>query len=331
MTRPVKKSESGMTMVELLIAMVLSLIVGAAVVTTFTNNRQSFRQDENILRMQDDARNALREIAFDLSMAGHYADLLLPGSVVPDTSLALGTDCGPGAAADWMYQTVDVATGNSLSVVALDNATASNAAASFSCIDAGEFEPGTDVVSIKRVAGARTAAPNAGSVLLRTNGTVGLLYREPMPGPPVVPVPPPSADWEYRPSIYYVRSFATTPADGIPTLCRKVLRGAGPSMTTECLAAGIEDLQIEYGIDTTDDGNPNTFVSNPTLVQLQDVVSARIYLLARTTEIDVSYTNDKTYTVSNAPAYTPADSFHRHVFATNVTIQNIRSMNVMGF
>jgi len=318
-------------MVELLIGMILSLIVGAVVVTTFANNRQSFKQDENILRLQDDARHALRELAFDLSMAGHYADLLVPGSIVPDVSLTIGTDCGPAGFAEWMYQTSAPGTGDSLSVVGLDNASSATATANFSCIGPGEIEAGTDVISIKRVAGARTAVPSAGSVYLRTNGTVGLLFREPMAGAPAIIVPAPSADWEYRPSIYYVRNFANTPADGIPTLCRKVLRGAGPSMTTECLASGIEDLQVEYGIDTTDDGNPDVFVSNPTIAQMQDAVSARIFLLARTTEDDVSYVNDKTYQLSNAPAYTPNDGFHRHVFATTVTIQNIRSLNIMGF
>jgi type IV pilus assembly protein PilW len=102
-------------------------------------------------------------------------------------------------------------------------------------------------------------------------------------------------------------------------------------MTTECLATGIEDLQIEYGIDTSEDGHPNIYSANPTLTDIQNVVSARIFLLARTTDIDTRYTNDKTYSISNAPDYVPADSFHRRVFSTSVSIQNIRSLNMMGF
>jgi hypothetical protein len=53
--------------------------------------------------------------------------------------------------------------------------------------------------------------------------------------------------------------------------------------------------------------------------------------LARTTEIDVRYTNQKTFSIGNAPDYTPNDSFHRRVYSTTVAIQNIRSMNMMGF
>ena len=326
-----KYKQQGLGLVELMIAMMLSLILSVAVITVFNVNARSFKQDENVLRMQDDARHALREIAFELSMAGHYADLLIPGSVTPDDSLTLSTDCGPIGSDDWMYQTVLPGTGQGLSVVAVDNASAADAAANFSCIGAAEFQGGTDIVSIKRVAGIRAGAPDNGQVYLRTNGTVGLLFEEPILGTPVVAVPAPRADWEYRPSIFYVRNYADQPGDGIPTLCKKVLGGVTPAMTTECLASGIEDLQVEYGIDTTDDGTANVFLPDPTLAQMQTVVTARIFVLARTLQNDIRYANDKTYNVSNADAYAPGDGFHRRVVSTTVIVQNIRSLNAMGF
>lgn len=102
-------------------------------------------------------------------------------------------------------------------------------------------------------------------------------------------------------------------------------------MITECIATGIENLQLEYGIDTTNDGNPNVFLTSPTLAEMQAIVSVRIFLLARTAGIDTRYTNQKTFSISNSPDYTPADSFHRRVFSTTVSVQNIRSMNMMGF
>jgi len=324
------KYQAGVTIVELMIAMLLSVILGGAIISVFVNSTQSFKQDENILNMQDDARHALRQISFDISMAGHYADLVVPGVVTPDPSLVIGTDCGPAGQLNWMYRTTDTGTGDSLSITALDNTTGAQVVAAHSCFLGGEVLPGTDVVAIKRVVGGSAAVLRNGGVYLRTNGTEGLLYRAPIVAPAIV-VAPPNADWEFRPSIYYIRQFADTQGDGIPTLCRKVLAGAGPAMTTECLATGIENLQLEYGIDTTSDGQPNVFLPNPTLAQIQDVVSARIFVLARTTEIDTRYTNAKTFSISNSPDYTPNDTFHRRVFSTSVSIQNIRSMNMMGF
>jgi len=323
--------QRGLSLIELMIAMVLALVLSAAVINVFANNRHSFRQGENVQRMQDDARHALREITFELSMAGHYGDLLMPGSVTPDGALTLSTDCGPVGSPEWMYQTVQPGTDQILSVVALDNATSAEAAANFSCIGGAEFQAGTDVVSIKRVVGARAGALTAGKVYLRTNGTVGLLYQEPLGGAPAIVVPAPSAEWEYRPSVYYIRNYAYMAGDGIPTLCKKVLSGAAPGMTTECLATGIENLQIEYGIDTTGDSYANVYMPNPAIADLQSVVAARVSMLARTADIDTRYDNEKTFNLSNALPYTPDDSFHRRVVSTTVSIQNIRSLNAMGF
>jgi type IV pilus assembly protein PilW len=335
MTYALKKSTTrnqlGFTLVELMIAIGLSMILSIAVVTVFANNRHSFNQDANVQRMQDDARHALREITYEISMAGHYADLLIPGSVTRDNNLTLTTDCGPIGTAEWMYQTVQAGTGQFLSVVALDNATPAQAAANFTCINGGEFVDGTDVVAIKRVAGVRAGVPTNGNIYLRTNGTVGLLYQEPLTTPPVIPIPAPNAAWEYRPSIFYIRNFARTPGDDIPTLCKKVLRGPAPGMTTECIATGIEDLQMEYGIDTTNDGFANLYLPAPTLAEMQSVVVARVTLLARSAKSDSKYQNDKTYNLSNADPLSPADGFRRQVVSTTIGIQNIRSLKAMGF
>ena len=331
MTIAQNKYQAGFSVVEVMIAMLLSMALASAIISVFVNNTYSFNQDENIGRMQDDARFALREIAFDISMAGHYADLHVPSSVSYDGGLAIGTDCGPVGEANWMYRATEAGTGNSLSIMAIDNATNAAVTAAHSCFVGGELLDGTDVVAIKRVAGAEATTLSANGAYLRTNGTVGVLFSGVAPTAPPLVVAAPSADWAFRPSIYYIRQFANTPGDNIPTLCRKALSGGGPSMTTECLATGIENLQIEYGIDTSQDGHPNVYLTSPTLAQMQDVVAARIFLIARTTENDTRYVNNKTYSISNAPDLVPGDSFHRRVFSTSVSIQNIRAMNMMGF
>lgn len=321
------RKQRGLSLVELMIAMLLGLIVSGAIITVFTNNKKSFNRDEDMLGMLDDARHALRELAFDVGMAGHYADLLQPSSITNDGGLTLGTDCGPTAFASWAYATVDPGTGESLSIAAVDNATTTTTAANHSCIT--NIQPGTDIIAIKRVAGATTAAATAGNVFLRTNGTVGLLFQEPAAAPAIA-VPPPFSEWQYRPRIYFVRNFANTPGDGIPTLCRKVLTAGAPAMATECLAMGIENLQIEYGFDSDFDGRPNAYLSSPTQTEMQSVVSVRIFVLARTVDADVGYTNSKTYNISNAAPLTPADNFHRRVISTTVNTRNVRSLQLLG-
>jgi prepilin-type N-terminal cleavage/methylation domain-containing protein len=323
------KPEQGFTLVELMIALVLGLIVTGGVVAVFVQSRQSFRVDEQVARMQDEARFALDEISRDVRMANYLAEPLVPAAVFPDFGLVVGTDCGVPAQPNWIMGFTDAVTGEINSLTGVDNATAATASASFSCIAATEIRPNTDVVGVKRVAGDFTAPANLqnGTTYIRSNGTFGLLHTQ----PPAGLVPPPFQDWEYRPRVYYIRTFSNAPGDGIPALCRKVLTGGTPpSMTTECIAQGIEDLQIEYGLDTDGDAKANRYLTSPTLTQLQQVVSARISLLARTQEIDTRYTDARTYSVSNAPAYTPNDNFRRRVYSTTVTVHNRRNIRRLG-
>lgn len=325
------RKSRGFTLVELMIALVIGLLMAGAVVTVFVESRHSFNQEDMIQRMQDDARQAMRELVRDVSMAGFWADLVLPGSIVADGSLAVAIDCGPGGIPNWIYAPVLPGTDQSLAVTGVDNATGATANAAFSCINPAEIVPGTDVIAIKRVAGAEAPVPiAAGRVYLRTNGTLGLMYLEPENAPPAVTIPLPFTEWEYRPSIYYIRNFGIQAGDGVPTLCRKLLQWqAVPTMRTECIAQGIENLQIEYGLDTSGNGEPNVYISDPTLAELQMAVTARINILARSAEADLRYLNDKTYSISNTADYTPADNFYRRAFSVTVGLHNPHSLRVL--
>ncbi|MEE8526945.1 MAG: PilW family protein [Gammaproteobacteria bacterium] len=324
-------SQTGFSIVELMISVTISLMLLSGLLSLFLHYKGSFNQNEAITRMQEDARFAMDELTRDVGMAGFVADVLDPTSVVPDGSLSIVTDCGPPAAVDWIYEMRNPVTGANSTLATADNVTAASVGASFSCINGGSVRPGTDVIALKRVVGRTAPAIEAGKVYVRTNGTVGLLYREPMAAPPAIPVPPPFRDWEFRPAIYFIQNFAVTPGDNIPTLCRMVLRpGVNPDMAPECIAQGIEDLQAEFGIDTDGDGAAEFFAANPTPAEMGQAVSVRVFLLARSVNNDTRYDNDKTYNLSNAPAYTPNDNFHRRVFATTVLVRNLKNSRRLG-
>lgn len=323
-------SAAGFTLIELMIAMVLGLVIMGGIVSLFAASRQSFRVDAQITRMQDEARFAVEEIARDVQMAGYFAQALVPGAITMDTGLNVGVDCGPAGQPNWILSPVDAVTGERTALTSVDNATAATAAAAYSCITGGEIRNNTDIVAVKRVIGFETppASIQAGTTYLRSNMTVNLLYTEPQVG--AFAVPAPFGDWQYQPRIYFVRPY-TTAGDNVPSLCRKYLApGNPPSMETECIARGIEDLQIDFGLDTDGDGAPNRYLPNPTLTEMQDVVSARIHLLARTGEIDVQQTDDRTYQLGNAPAYTPSDRFHRRVYTVTVSVRNMRNAQRLG-
>ena len=324
-----QSGQHGFTLVELMIAMVLGLLLMGALLSMLGQARNSFRLDESYASMQDESRFAVRELSDDLRMAGYVTSVLMPDNVNIDASTALIVDCVDGGGDPWAISLQEPGTGEDTFLMALDNTTGAAAAAQFSCLTASQVVAGTDIVAIKRAAGSTTATADlaAGDIAIRTNGTVASLFVEPI----TTPLAGPFQNWLYAPVIYFIRNFAQTAGDGIPALCRMFLQtGAPPTMQTECIAEGIENLQIEYGVDINGDGAINSYVTNPTQAQLEQTISIRFFLLARTTDPDRAVDNTKTYAISNAADFVPNDNFHRRVFATTVSVANARNRILLG-
>lgn len=304
---------SGFSLVELMIVMVIGSLLIAAIGGVFLSSSRTYQQDQGSSQMRDELRFALASMTNDIEMAGFWGELLDPANITLDTGTLNDPGCStiPG----WAYS-------DRRPIFGIDGATGATANARFPCIDASEVQAGTDIISIKRVAGAQGAAGSG--AFLRTNGTVGTLFTGAVPNPAV---PAPFDDWQFRPAIYFIRNYSVTAGDGIPTLCRKILQGAAtPTYASECLAEGIEDLQIEYGIDRNGDDSVDQFMSNPTANQFGFVVNVRIYLLGRTHDTIRDYNNEKTYQLGNATARTPGDKFIRRAMSSTVFIRNPTSL-----
>ncbi|MCK5126219.1 MAG: hypothetical protein KAR42_08175 [candidate division Zixibacteria bacterium] len=65
------KSTAGMTMVELLIALLLTGIISAAMFKIYINQHQAWIQQGNVIEMQQNARAAMDELSRQLRMAGY--------------------------------------------------------------------------------------------------------------------------------------------------------------------------------------------------------------------------------------------------------------------
>ncbi len=65
MKRPVHPIPRGLTLVELMVALTLGLIVTLVVVNVFLSNREVYRVNEQLARLQENARYALEVLARD--------------------------------------------------------------------------------------------------------------------------------------------------------------------------------------------------------------------------------------------------------------------------
>ena len=65
-----RRLQSGFTLVELMIAMVVGLFLSAGVIEIFTANNQTYRMTENISRLQENGRFALENLGRSIRSAG---------------------------------------------------------------------------------------------------------------------------------------------------------------------------------------------------------------------------------------------------------------------
>jgi len=144
---------------------------------------------------------------------------------------------------------------------------------------------------------------------------------------------------------YFVRIFyiatcndCSGAGDGIPTLKMVELTSSSSacatdpatscgSMTTRPIAEGIENMQLEYGIDTNNDGTPDSYFTVPAAADWKNVTAVKVFLLARNTETSVDYTDTKTYSLaSDGSTLTGApfnDHYKRHAYTATARAINI--------
>ncbi|HEV7453721.1 MAG TPA: PilW family protein, partial [Candidatus Saccharimonadales bacterium] len=144
----------------------------------------------------------------------------------------------------------------------------------------------------------------------------------------------------YRTHIYFIANNDNG-SDRIPTLKRVELGTSGSaanfSPTPVALVEGIENLQIEYGIDTAGNGAPGLYTTDPDsapacsgaacVTNWRNVVADKLNLLARNTTASPGYTDTKVYTLGSTTADTVTVSpntknFKRHVYQTAVLLSN---------
>jgi len=151
----------------------------------------------------------------------------------------------------------------------------------------------------------------------------------------------------YFVNIYYISTNNGQAGNSTPTLKRLELNDTSDGFNQVTLVEGIEQMNLEYGVDYTStttacvgDGQPDAWTADPTafvptgctgsdVINWSNVVAARINVLARNTEASAGYTDNKTYTLGLDAAGNPVtvtnpnDSYHRHAYNTVVRLVNV--------
>ncbi|MGI9250464.1 MAG: PilW family protein [Pseudohongiellaceae bacterium] len=313
-----RQTERGFTLLELVVSLALGLTLITGVAMVFVENNRSAVQDEEVARLLENGRWIVRHLGRELAMAGFWGKSLDIAAVGQHGSVNIGRDCGR-ATEGWVMQVRPLQF--------LNDVDRNGVASSFACLPARHVVSGSDVIAIKRMADSETADANisSGQIYLRNpnrEGTAGLFFRGGGTGTPPN-LGGSETNWAYLPQVYYLRSYAVSVGDDIPMLCRAHLtQDSSPDMRNECLVEGIENLQLEFGIDSDADFTANYYSSAPNEAELSAAVSVRLYVLVRSVSEISGYTNDKTYTLGALTIPAANDAYYRRVFSTTVLLRN---------
>lgn len=310
--------ERGFSLIELMVSLLLASFVLIAVVGLFNQSKGNQVQNEQIARMQENGRYAVRLIARNIAMAGYYGGLLVTSGVSQESPLG-GTDCNT----DWMLEMEP-------SIEFENDATASP----YDCIDDADIMPDTDMIATKRVSdnadrvssttGVMSGSLNPGAIYLKTNGDDGALF-DASGGTDNGPEPP-TAGSPFDIRQYYAEILYVSPEF---TLMRQTL--VGDDMTEQTLVDGIQDIQVEFGIDGTDtDVAADYYEPDPDAVELLDAVTARIYVLVRSVDPVAGYVNDKTYNLGTTTVGPFNDAYYRRVYSTTAGIRNSAKLKLQA-
>jgi type IV pilus assembly protein PilW len=330
-----RRPTAGFSIVELMISITIGLILLAAMASLFGNATRAHRELINSAQESDNGSYAIATLAEDLRHAGYYGGAYSAQGVLP---AALPDPCV-------VNSVPALAAGLVFPVQGYDAAGASPV----SCIPATDFVAGTDVIVIRRASTIVTglAALDPDDIYIQNNSDWT------SPANPLVNIGAPAnftllnkdgvtlADVrKYYVRIYYVSpcnlyapgaNGCTAAADGgtpSPTLRMREL-GTSPvtgqlQMLDIPLAQGVENLQIDYGIDTDGDGVADNFVTTPAAVSdWGNVTEVDINMLVRNAQPTLGYTDDKTYTLGLAGPVSPGGPYKRHLFTQHVRLTNL--------
>ena len=303
-TQRPRAAARGFSLVELMVALAIGLIIIAGMLSSFATSSASNRTNARVAEFQTNGRFATDFLRRELQHTG-FAGLSWTNLTQTGATGTANYGCGTGFVANIAQPIWGANDANPLSG---------------SCIPADNYARG-DVLVLRRSGLDAIPAASAlasdrlyfrseylqGSVFVGPTRPVGLQL--------------PVADYLLHADVYYISPWtnSSTESPQVPALYRMTL-GAGPAMSAQLVASGIENMQIQYGVNAG--GGTRYYDASAVPASLwTSVVAVRLWLLARSTDAEPAYTNTATYTMGDQ-AVTVNDRFQRQLFPLVVQLRN---------
>lgn len=319
--------QTGLTLIELMVALAIGSFLMIGAIQIYNQSRQAFVINESIARVQETAQFAMDTIEADLRMASNWGrnsrGLAVEGrSIIGDvnpTSLPLPvTDCG----VDWVLNLA-------LPIDGINNGYG------LTCVATGGSQVSSDVITVRRasVLPVDPTVVGVGRLMIQTTRIQGEIFEG-----VAIPTgfsPADSATHNLIVTSYYVSPNSAL-INGVPTLRRHRLVGSagGPTIIDEEVAPGVENLQIQLGVDIDQDNtvdryvNPGNAIYDPAAVGFVPgarIMTARIWMIVRGLTIEPGVQDSRDYEPGDVDLGIQNDSFRRMQISKTILLRNART------
>jgi len=293
--------ERGLSLIELMVAMAIGAVLIFGATDVFVNSRNSYGVNENVTRLQETARYAMSVIEPDVRMSNFWGLLKGAGAVTNQAAQTAAPGAvAPGAAANICGNNFAIDLGTNLqgdnNVYTL-SATRQPGCNLLTDLDTGAIWTTTpvttaDTLTVRRASVFTNAAPTANVLEICTTRISGRLQSDIA----ACSAAPTGQLSNLIVDAYYVDRNSSQQA-GLPALRRKTLSAGGAlQFVDQEIIPGVEDMQVQFGIDPFGNTGVATRYVNPDAVPAAaQIVAVRVWLLVRSDTGETGFTDNAIY------------------------------------
>ena len=326
MSARLRNTQAGMTLVEMMVAMAIGTVLIAGALTVYLQSKANYQTTDSLARLQDNLRFALDTLEPDLRLAGFWG-MHNQFAFIDDNAVTV--TCAGGTVAQATAIAIGAAPNPTLvPVQAVDD--------NYNLGCPGRVPRVNSDVLMLRHASPRTTAIadlGPGQVYAEVGMGSGVLFDDAI-------APGAGAPVEYREvvaNIYYVGESTFEPT--VPALRRLSLvdGGAQGLLQDQEVIPGVENLQVQFGLDTDANGEVDRYVDGDhPLAQPgaagANILAVRLWLLVRSdaSEAGIGFVDNAMYQPADAnlpliqpgvDANYPAD-FRRAAVSKTIFLRN---------
>ena len=336
MNRMTSARQRGFTLVEVMVSAAIGTFLVAGALVIYADSSKSYNIHEASSRLEENARYAFSVLEPDIRMASYWGytkgAVGITGAVV-QTGVAATTLAGAAA----------TSCGNNYSVDLTTTLEGSNDSYALAC---GAYNarpmPSADTLTLRRASFTVSAVANTQAGPLRICST--RLSASLVKDATTCAVAPTGMVRDLIVHAYYVAQDSST-TGSMPTLWRKSLNNVAnvPTFQDEEILPGVEDLQVQFGIDPTGTtGNASQYVdplAATALPAAAQIVAVRLWILLRSDTLDPGFVDSRIYVYGNRTiatgtvnsltgtnaagrAYQPNDNYRRLLISRTVMVRN---------